>query len=295
VAASVLRFLQVSDPETDGAFHAERASTAPAGTAAVIATTEWFALRHPGDRGPLSDLLSLVGDALGEAVKLPPESRARLRGSEGLTRLAAELCGNVGVVPFTLRHGGDGADVRIEPGERPALRVGVAVARRAVPEQRFLLARMAARVRGRSAIAARLGATDLGNLIAAVVRLGSPGYAGTGEPPEGLVAAAGRALPRKLRKAIEERALALAKAGPQDVAAWQAALAATADRVGLLLSIDLAAALSLLLREGGSPGGTAEEVASAVRGRPDLRQLLCFAASEDHLRLRQRLKLAVAS
>ncbi len=295
LAAGVLRFLQASDAATDGAYYAENALQAPSSTSQALAPGEWLALRHPDDRGPLSDLLSLVGDALADAASLPPAQRDRLKGAQPLLRLVEELCANVGVEPFALRNGGEGAELRIEPGNPPAVRAGAEMARRrSVPEQRFLLARAAARLRARSGLATRLSAPALGELLAAAVRQVVPGYDGTGRPSDTLVKAVGRALPRRLRKALDEPARALALAGPQDVAAWQTALAATADRVGLLFAADVPSALALLLREGGALAASAAEVASDVRARADLRQLLSFTASEEHFRLRQRLRLAIA-
>ena len=294
VAAAALQFLQASDPSTDGAFYAENAPHAPGGTLQTIAPGEWLALRHPGDRGPLSDVLAVVGDALAEPAHLA-QSREKGTAADPLCGLFGELCVNVGVAPFSLRAGGDGAELWFEPGDPPAIRAGAKLARRhSVPQQRFLLARAAARVRARSGLATRVGASDLGELIAAAVRLVVPDYAGTGRPPDALVKTVGRALPRKVRRALDGPARALAQAGRQDVAAWQAALAATADRAGLLFATDVPAALALALRSEGARAPAASDVAAAVRARPDLQQLLIFAASEEHLRLRQRLKLAIA-
>ncbi|HEX9288681.1 MAG TPA: hypothetical protein VF904_04070, partial [Anaeromyxobacteraceae bacterium] len=196
---------------------------------------------------------------------------------------------------FPVRHAGDGAELWLEPGDPPAVRAGADLARRhSVPEQRFLLARAAARLRARSGLAARLEPGALGDLMGAVVRQVEPDSAALGNPSDALVRAVARALPRRIRKALDEPVRALVRAGPQDVAGWRAALGATADRVGLLLAADVPAALGLLLREGGATAPDAAGVAAAVRASPGLGQLLCFTASEEHLRLRQRLHLAIA-
>jgi tetratricopeptide (TPR) repeat protein len=293
VAAGVLRFLGAADPATDAAYYAENVRHAPTGTPSVIAPGEWFILRHAGDRGLLSELLSIVGHTVAEAVEWPPAPKEKQKLAQPLARLAEELSVNVGIEPFALKPGADG-EVRIEPLDPPSVRVGPEVARRySVSEQRFLLARAAARIRAHSGIAAHLDVPDLGDFMAAVVRQIVPHYESTGRPSEKLVRAIGRVLPRKIKKAAEETAKALARNGLQDVRAWRAALAATADRVGLLLSADVPAALGLLLREGGPASGPAE-IAAAVRDRPDLREMMLFVASEEHMKLRQRLKLAIA-
>jgi tetratricopeptide (TPR) repeat protein len=295
VAAAALRFLQASDPAADGAFYAENVLQAPNSTSQVLTPSDWLAVRHPADRGPLSDILAIVGDALAEVAGIAPATREKLKGAQPLWRLVEELCTNLGVEPFALRQGGAGAELWIEPGDPPAVRAGAELARRhSVPEQRFLLARAVARVRARSGLATRLDARALGELIAAAVRQVTPNYEGTGRPSEGLVKAVARALPRRLRKSLDEPVRALVPQGPQDVASWQAALAATADRVGLLLATDLPSALALVLSQDGAPARNAAEIAAAVRARTDVQRLLVFTASEEHLRLRQRLKLAIA-
>ncbi len=296
VAAGVLRFLQASAPALDGAFYAENALHAPAGSSQALAPVEWLALRQPGDGGPLAELTQLCGPALAEVAGLHPGSREKLRDAHALTRLFEELCANLAVDPPPLRPAVGEDELWVEPGSAPAVRVGAQVARRrSVGEQRFLLARAAARVRYGSALAARLASRSLGDLVAAAVRQVVPVYDGTGSPSPALVKAVGRALPRKVRKALHKPARALAGIGAVDVGAWQAAAAATADRAGLLLAADIPAALWLVAREQGieaTSGPT--EIADAVRSRAALRQLLLFAIGDDHLRLRQRLRLAIA-
>jgi cellulose synthase operon protein C len=120
-----------------------------------------------------------------------------------------------------------------------------------------------------------------------------PGYGGTGRPPEDLVRGIGKLLPRRARKALEEPARAVAALRPPpDLAAWRAAAAATADRAGLVLCGDLPTALTLLVRD--ERAGAPADLVAAVRERPDALALVAFAASEEHLVLRQRLRVAIA-
>jgi tetratricopeptide (TPR) repeat protein len=292
VTAAALRFLEAASDD-DTAYHAQNAPQAPPGSGDALGAEGWLALRHEGDRGPLSDVLALCGDALGEAAELAPVSREKTRGAQPLERLVEELCANVGVEPFALRHAGPGADLWIEPGDPPAVRAGADLTRvHGVAEQRFLLARVAARLRARAGVATRVDADGLRALLAAAVRQIVPGYQGLGVPPEAMSRAVARALPRRVRRALEAPARAVAAGPAPDVAAFHAALRSTADRVGLLLAGDVAAALALVLREGGpvAPGA----VAAAARARAELHQLLRFAVSEEHLGLRQRLRLAIA-
>jgi len=293
VVAGALRFFRASDPASEGAYYTENTAHAPTGTEAVLAPSEWLTLRHPADRGPLSELLALAGDSLSDAAELPTEPRPRVKGPPPLASLAEEVLASAGVKNVDLRPGGDRIELRIEPGATPTLVLGGALTRRSLAEQRFLIARAAGRLRARSAIAERMGPTALGELVAAAVCQVVPGYTGTGRPSERLLRAVARALPRKLRKALEEPSRALVKAGSQSISAWQAGLGFTADRVGLLFATDLVAALEVVEREA-TPGAQPSDPLAAARALPALRQLLQFLVSEEHFRLRQRLKLAIA-
>jgi cytochrome c-type biogenesis protein CcmH/NrfG len=297
VAAGALRFLQAADPGTDGAFYAENAPLAPQGTGQVLSPADWATLRHPADRGPLSDLIALVAEPLARLVLETPSPAPKARGGSPPRRLLEELCRCLDVPSFTLLEDGEGAGLALDANPPEWLRIGGEFARRFGPgEQRFLLGRAAARLKARNALADHLGPGRLGEYLAAAVRIVDPTWAGTGEPGEGLVRQVAKAMPRKLRRPLEELAPLLAGLKP-DLLAWYAALSATADRTGLLLSGDVAAALLVALRDGAPPPPRPEgaaEVQEAVRTRPDLQALLSFAASEDHFRLRQKLKLAIA-
>jgi tetratricopeptide (TPR) repeat protein len=294
VVAGVLRFLQVSAAALDGAFYAENALHAPSGTSQALTPGEWIALRHPGDGGPLAEVVRLCGGAMAEAAGLHP-GKDKLKDAHALAGLLDELCVNMDLGTPALRAA-DGADVLAEPGSHPSVRVGREVARRrSVGEQRFMLARAAAHLRSGSAFATRVTPAALGELVAAAVRQVVPDYDVTGTPPPALVKAVGRALPRKVRRALDGPARALAGAWPVDVAAWQVAAEATANRAGLLLAVDIPAALSLVARERGvEVANGSAEIASGVRSCAALRHLVLFTISDDHLRLRQRLRLAIA-
>jgi tetratricopeptide (TPR) repeat protein len=294
VVAAVLRFLQVSAPALDGAFYAENSLHAPSGTQQALAAGDWSALRHPGDGGSLAEVLRLCSGALAEAAGLQP-AKEKLKDAQALAGLLDELCVNIDLATPALRPA-DGADALAEPGTRPSVRVGREMTRRrSEGEQRFLLARAAAHLRRGSALATRVSNEAFGELVAAAIRQVVPGYDATGSPSPALVKAVGRALPRRVRKALEGPARAFARAGSVDVAAWRTAAEATADRTGLLLAVDIPAALALVARERGVEAASDPvEIASAVRSCAALRQLVLFAISEDHLRLRQRLRLAIA-
>jgi hypothetical protein len=185
--------------------------------------------------------------------------------------------------------------VLVEPGAPHAVLVGVDLARRTtVREQRFLLGRAAARLRGRTGLVEAVPAAVLWDAVAAVVANVVPGWKGAGQPSEELVKRVGKALSRRSRKAIEDPARALAATRvAHDLAAFRVAAASTADRAGLVLCGDVPTAMALLVRE---PGARAagEEIVAEARRREETRALLAFAAEEAHFALRQKLRVAVA-
>jgi len=295
VAAAVLRFLQAADA-SEAAYLDETSPQAPRQTSQVVSLEEWEALRHPLDRGPLSELMGLVGEHLGRLLP-EPAAAPRLKSAHPLRRQLEELARSLDVREFTLLEDGDGAGLALDPTPADQARVGAEFPRRhAAADQRFLLARVAARLRARNGLADHLGPVRLGEFLAAAVRQVNPAWSATGDPGDGLVRQVGKALPRRTRRQVEELAGRLAPL-EVDLIAWYAALSGTGDRAGLLLSGDVTGALQLVLRDGAPPPPRPEGVADirdAVRSRPDLRDLLRFAASEDHFRLRQKLRMAIA-
>ena len=103
--------------------------------------------------------------------------------------------------------------------------------------------------------------------------------------------------PAKALKALEPAALAL---GPQTDVALAPALEGfsfSADRAGALMCGDVSVALTLVLRDDPNAAtqrlDTSEPLLQALRERGDLQQLLLYVLSDDFLRLRQRLGLAL--
>jgi hypothetical protein len=172
------------------------------------------------------------------------------------------------------------------------VRIGADLARRTTArEQRFLLGRLAARLRSRSCLAEELPPEAL------VAWALAAAHAAVGGAPanDGRARQVAKALGRRARKLLEQPAHALlSAASPPDAGAWRAAAARTADRLGLLLSGDVPTAIDMLLRDdAGRALGRAEAIEAAPR-RPDVKALLAFAASDVHFALRQRLRVAIA-
>jgi tetratricopeptide (TPR) repeat protein len=257
---------------------------------ASLGREAWGLLRAPGDRGPLAEVIALAGDAISAAVGPPPGERGDpLRDDHPFRRLLAEMAKPLELPEYEL-YGAQPGRLDIEPGPVFAIRVGTDLARRTtVREQRFLLGRVAARLRSRSCLAERIPAEALAAWAASAARaaLGTPG-------DDDVARQLAKGLGRRARRAMEPAARALLAGPAPDVAAYRAGASRTADRLGLVLCGDVPTALELSLREAGVHAADRGEAVAAAGARPELRSLLAFAASDVHFALRQRLRVAVA-
>lgn len=294
VAASVLRWLGALSPGPGAdqlLLEGDRQTLAPPPT---LAADDFERLRAPGDRGPLADLVAAAGDVLATVLVDPRETRgAPVRADHPFRRVLAELARALGAGSFELYAAPLGR-LTVEPGNPPAVCVGADLAHRStIREQRFMLGRAAARLRTRSALVEAFPG-DFPDAVGAAIRLVVPGYAGLGTPGDDLSRRLERAASRKVRRALEEPARALALRSAPDLAAWRAAAATTADRAGLVLAGDVPTALDLLLRDDSGRKPAPGDRIAALRARPEAMALLAFAAGEAHLSLRQKLRVAIA-
>jgi hypothetical protein len=298
VAATVLRWLGAPPPTPDAERILREGDRQVLAAPPALAPEDWDLVRDGADRGPLPDLAAAAGDVLAAALRAGPPARGEpARADHPFRKALAEAARAFGAEPCELHPAAPGR-LAVDPGDPPALLVGVDLARKTTArEQRFLLGRAAARLRTRSALAETFAPEVLAAGLAALVRAVAPSTAsrtGAAEPDPALVLRLGKLLVRKVRKASEAPAQALAAAGLPDAAAlsaWRAAAARTAAAAGLALCGDVPTALAIVLREAGADPAGGPDAARAV---PAAAALLAFAASEAHLALRQKLRVAVA-
>jgi hypothetical protein len=304
VAAAVLQALRAADPDELTFLSAAGGARFPEPTGSLD-DDAFRELCHPDERGPFAEVLVLLGEALPRLF--PPElavhgvGRAeRLRADHAVRRAFDRLLVALGAAPdgcevYLSRR--DPTALVVDLGDPTPVVIGEDVAtRHGKREQAFLLGRLAYRVRRRNAALLRARPGELAEVLGAAIRLVEPAYAGTGAVAPELERRLARALSRKARRALEETArLAAGVRAPFSPEALARSAERSADRAGLLLAGDPGVALGLLLRDGaGARPETTEAIAAAGVGRPDLVELLLFAVSEEHLRLRVRLGLAVA-
>lgn len=295
VAASVLRWLGAALPGPAAEPLLREGDGQPLGPPPSLREEDLALLRAPGDGGPLAGVIEAAGDAIAASMGESPERMGNPVRSDHPLRRALEDAARAAELPAWELYAGTIGRVDVEPAVPYRILVGPDVARRTtLRERRFLAGRAMERLRSRSCLCELLPAAALSGWVAAAVHCVVPGARGL-PADEVVVRQVGRALSRRARKALEGPARALAALGSiPDIASWQAAAAATADRAGLVLCGDVAAALGTLLGEGAPRVPKGEEAVRAATARPDVLALLAWASTDDHFALRQRLRTAIA-
>jgi hypothetical protein len=251
-------------------------------------------LCDPDDRGPITELMPLVAATIAEAIGpalgafgVAKKDRVDPREGLPLRNEVASWAGALGVGEFDLYVGGQDAGAVVAVAtERPALVIGAgvgapldAVHRQAVARELFALRRGTTILRHRepAAVAALIVATA----SAAGVRVPSPAYALLDEFQREL----GKALARKVRKAVAPLADRIAVSG-QDPVAWVEAATASLDRLAAVAAGDVSWVLAASAVERGRPSASQESRARRTR-------LLRFVLSPAYLTVREQLGMGV--
>jgi hypothetical protein len=189
--------------------------------------------------------------------------------------------------------------VYLETGEPLAVLVGPDVVRRFnIREQRFLFGRAALGLVDRTAIMRKLSMGEFADVLGNSVRIHQPNWVGLGRKNEEQSKALRKAYSRKALKLLEEPASAVAATNSVAIEPFVQGLHLSQDRAGLLVCADVSAGISLLLREEAGPNAppkldTTDVISQAVASRPDVRELMGFALSDDFFRLRQRVGVSL--
>jgi tetratricopeptide (TPR) repeat protein len=301
-AAAILTFLKGAN-DTEMAFYAEGRNRLGNDFRGALAPADIQALHHPAARHPVVDVLRAVGDQF--AKLYPPQFDAlgidrkadRLKNDHAVYKAIHAVTILFGVEEFEAYQAKRGL-VFLETTEPLSVCVGPDVVRRFnIREQRFLYGRAALGLLDKTALLRKLSPGELADVLGNSVRIHAPEWEGLGRPSEEHSKALRKAYSRKALKLLEEPAHALANTNRVQLEAIVQGLMFSADRAGLLVSADPNAALNLIVREEAQANqprpDNAEAVAAIVGVRPDLKELIGFAVSDDFFRLRQRLGIAL--
>jgi tetratricopeptide (TPR) repeat protein len=302
-AAAVLSFLK-SATDVEQAFYSEGRNRLSGELRGTLGLSDIVALHHPAARSPIVEVLRAVG---AEFTKmLPPQleqqgidKRAdRLKSDHAVFKALQAVTLLFGVDEFEAYQAKRGL-VTLETTEPLSVLVGPDVVRRFnIREQRFLYGRAALGLVDRSAIVRKTSMGELADILGNSVRIHQPGWNGLGRRNEEQSKQLRKAYSRKALKALEEPADAVVSSGQAiAIEPLVQALMLSSDRAGLLVCGDVSAGLGLLLREDVAPGSaradTPEAIVTAVQQRPDVKELLAFALSDDFFRMRQRVGVSL--
>jgi tetratricopeptide (TPR) repeat protein len=302
-AASLLAFLKVGN-DVENNFFNEGRNKLPGEFKGTLGASDFVSLHHPNARGPAVDALRAVGDQFSKLY--PPQFELqgidrrvdRLKSEHAVYKAFQSVATLFDVGDFELYQAKRGL-MFLETTEPLSVCVGPDIVRRFnIREQRFLYGRAALGVADKLAIIRKLSPGELADLLGNSVRIHQPTFEGLGRRNEEQTKQLRRAYSRKALKLLEEPADAVTSS--QNKVAIEPlvqGLMFTADRAGLVASADIAGALGVMLREEAGPNqpkaDTTEAIISAVVQRPDVRELMAFAISDDFFRLRQRVGLSL--
>ncbi len=308
---AVLHYLRAAD-QNEEFFYGENRGKVPERSTERLSAEEIEALLiHPDEQTLVRHILKLVGPHLSKIY--PPNLERhgvgkgdRARPDDPLRTLCDSMTTSLGEMQYEIYHSNQPTHlVAIENGSPPVMIVGAGLVKRTVvKEQRFALGQSIKRIFDGSHLGRLLGPLELSKLIAATVlpyHPNSPVATFPGEPPRDLAKKINKALPRKVRKAMEElmreKAPDVAKVPDYDV--YLRGTDHSANRLGLCMCNDLPQALMHLTREvpelKEKRFNTTEEIVTALSRHASFCELLRFAVSEDYFRLRARMKFSITA
>lgn len=305
-ACAALAALGRAEP-AEAEFHERYRPKAGQGSAAAVTPESWrLRLRHPAEDPAVSAVLAAIEPAVLKAFARSEKALGLLRRDRhdpvgsglAIARAMRQAGAVLGLPPPDLyalpdHPGGLG----FAPTEPPAMIAGVEVLSGMPPaELRFVAGRHLALWRPEcrvwhilAAVAAETGRSPL-RWIAAYLRAALRPTASPGGAADDETLAAARTLDSNLgaaaRRALAAAAEPLASAPPPDLAAWSAAIEATADRAGLFVCGDIGAAVAAASRSAGAAG-----TSSHLR----MDEMLVFWVSGDHFHLRREVGTALSS
>lgn len=240
------------------------------------------ALRAPEDSGATRELLAGAADALSRIFPADLAGRAAVvKGDNPVRRTVAAIARALGVAePQLFLAKSEPHVVAPVATEPPGLLIGAEVPKRFSPrQQRFLYARALAHLAHGTQALHEQPAERLEQLVVELARACAPDDATAARLParnEALAELVTTQLPAEARKRLQLVAARTVGELPRDFEAFALGLRESAERVGLVLSGDPGAAVSVVTAECGGPSA------------PEVLRLARFAVSEEYLALRPK-------
>ena len=268
-------------------------------------------LAHPDCRGPLFELIAELGDYLAEV--LPPglektganrSNKVPVNSPTAFRKMTDELALNLGAGPYELYLVPQMGEPKVAATEPPSLVVNADwMNHLREAERRFILAKYMAHLKLRHGVIFNHPLPEVFRAAMLFVWLVVPEVKVPGvaeDDLERLAKPIKRAVPRKVRAALEEKAKSLAHEGlPKDPAGWLRGVRMTGHFAGMLLTNDLMESLSAALKmDSRLKNVNLKDLAdpkSVLEQSEDLKELLRFWVSEAHFTLRKRSGFSLLS
>ncbi len=309
VVAEILVFMRAALQDEELYYQEHKSKVAPHPERTLNAADHDRWVTHPAERGPMRAVMELLAPELTKAF---PGAMTRYdlnkstdrhgpRSPMALRRLADEIAEALGGAPtydiwvtrkFDL-------DVFTENEKPLALVVGSNVGRRIQErDQRFLLGRAIAQLKGGHHLLATVPAKDMLSLIWTVAKNANPSGQAPVDPASlEVMQRILKGLPGRVRRALDEVGGGLFNTHV-DVQRHRAAAAHTANRAGLVMTNDIEVAVRNMAKNHPEirPVFRDPEGARATIGKiPGVPQLLNYAVSEDYFAARTKLGFSIQS
>lgn len=309
VVAEVLVFMRAALQDEELYYQEHKAKVAPHPERTLSAADHDRWVTHPAERGPMRAVMELLAPELNKPF---PGAMARYELNKGtdrhgprspmaLRRLSDEIADALGGAPtydiwvtrkFDL-------DVFTENEKPLALVVGANVGRRIQErDQRFLLGRAIAQLKGGHHLLATVPAKDMLSLIWTVAKNANPSGQAPVDPASlEVMQRILKALPGKVRRSLDEVGGALFNTHV-DVQRHRAAAEHTANRAGLVMTNDIEVAVRNMAKDHPEVRLVFRDAtgARATIGKiPGVPQLLNYAVSEDYFAARTKLGFSIQS
>jgi tetratricopeptide (TPR) repeat protein len=268
-------------------------------------------LVHPDERGPLHDMLVLMGDYM---EKIFPPQLEKLGAKKNfkaqpdtpspIKKLVDELAVNIGIAEYDLYLIPTQTEPRVANTNPPSLILNQEWFNKFKPEERrFIIAKWLEHLKGRHALVFNFSADKVVQTLFLLAKIFKSEIEVPGmdeKQAQSEMKSLKRAVPRKIRNQMEQAAVSVASGSSNvDVNKWQQGMIHSGNRAGLLLTNDLPLSISAMMKlhpqfknmrfdELGDPIPILEQCDDAL-------EMLMFAVSDAYFTLRRRTGFSLLS
>jgi len=255
-----LEFFKAADRDENMFLEANNQHVAKSSSKVLTDDMQYRMLAHPDCRGALLELIAEVGDYLSDI--LPPQLEKTGAGRSNklpsnspspLKKMADEMAVNLNIPSYELYLISQAAEPKVVATDPPSLVLSQdSMNKLSQDERRFVIGKYMAHMKLRHGLIFNHPLPEVFKAVMLFVWLVVPEAKVPGVAEADLERAAKpikRAVPRKVRAALEDKAKFLAREGlPKDTAKWLRAVNLTGQYAGMLFCNDLTESLSAALK-----------------------------------------------